>query len=147
MKAAIRFVLMGAVITVGLAMTGASRAQAQQVSFYGTFPLPHGSVSIGIGNPAFAVGAYVPVGYPVYYAPSYGYGFAYGGYWIPARPYGSAWRVCARPYYGNAYYAGYPGGYYGGYYAPYYHGYSAYHGGPHGYHGHGGGHGHGHGGH
>ena len=124
MRNALRYSLISAALLAGLAVTGGSRANAG-VSFSGTFPLPHGQISIGIGDPYFHVGAFVPVGYQVYARSGYGYGFAYNNRWIPVRRYGDAWRVCGSPYFDDVYYndvyyepyygAGY-GGYYGGYY-------------------------------
>ncbi len=172
MRNVLRYVVVSAAISAGLAVTGSSRVDAG-VSFTGTFPLPHGQISIGIGDPYFPVGAYVPVGYQIYARSGYGYGFAYNNRWIPVQPYGHVWRVCGSPYFNDIYYpqvyydpyygVGY-GGYYGGYYvrpSHYYayrggyprggpfHYYSPYHHGDgnwngHGGHGHGG---HGHGGH
>jgi hypothetical protein len=125
MRNVLRHVVMSAALLAGLAVTGGSSAHAG-VSFSGTFPLPHGQISIGIGDPYFHVGAFVPVGYQVYARTGYGYGFAYNNRWIPVRPYGGAWQVCSGPYFDDVYYngvyydpyygAGY-GGYYGGYYA------------------------------
>jgi hypothetical protein len=124
MRNALRHVVMPAALLAGLAVTGGSRAHAG-VSFSGTFPLPHGQISIGIGDPYFHVGAFVPVGYQIYARSGYGYGFAYNNRWIPVRPYGDGWRVCGSPYFDDVYYhrvyydpyygAGY-GGYYGGHY-------------------------------
>ena len=124
MRNVLRYVVMSAALVTGLAVTGGSRADAG-VSFSGTFPLPHGQISIGIGDPYFHVGAFVPVGYRVYARSGYGYGFAYNNRWIPVRRYGDDWRVCGSPYFDDVYYddvyyqpnygAGY-GGYYGGYY-------------------------------
>ena len=167
MKNVLRHVVTSAALVAGLAITGVSRTDAG-VSFGGTFPFPHGQISIGIGDPYFHVGAFVPVGYRVYARSGYGYGFAYNNRWIPVRPYGDAWRVCGSPYfddvyYGSVYYDPYYGAGYGGHYGGYYvhpshryhhygyrggyshHNYSPYHhGGRHGNdHGNGGGHGHG----
>ena len=124
MRNVLRHVVMSAAVLAGLAVTGGSRAHAG-VSFSGTFPLPHGQISIGIGDPYFQVGAFVPVGYQVYARSGYGYGFAYDNRWIPVRPYGNVWRVCASPYfddvyYSSVYYDGYYGAGYGGYYGGYY---------------------------
>jgi hypothetical protein len=125
MRIVLRHVITSAALVAGLAVSGGSRAQAG-VSFSGTFPLPHGQISIGIGDPYFQVGAYVPAGFQIYARTGYGYGFAYNNNWIPVRPYGDAWQVCGRPYfddvyypvvYYDAYYGGGYGGYYGGYYA------------------------------
>lgn len=113
MHAGIRIAIASAALTAGLALTGASQAQAQ-VAVHGSFPVRHGRVSIGIGHPTFRVGTYVPRGYRVYHRPQYGYGFAYRERWIPVRRYGSHWRICDRPYLvGDAYAGGY--GYGGGY--------------------------------
>ena len=165
MRTQFRIAVAAAALMAGLSFAGASRANAG-VSFRGTFPLPHGSISIGIGNPAFGVGAFVPYGYNVAYDPEYGYGFYYGESWIPCRPYQSRWIVCPRPFhntYAGAAYIGGGSGYgyrsYGGYHGqPYDHrdygrgyydrGWDHGHGGSGGHQGegrgHGGGHGHGH---
>ncbi len=77
-----------------------------QVAFGGTFRGPHGQFSIGIGSPAFPVGAYVPYSYArrVYLRPDYGYGFYYDSQWIPCEQYGSRWVVIERPVsYGRGY--------------------------------------------
>ncbi|MEO8431730.1 MAG: hypothetical protein ABI592_09505 [Acidobacteriota bacterium] len=97
MKNGLRIAFASAALTAGLAFAGASRANAQ-VSFRGSFPLPHGRISIGIGDPAFRVGAFVPRGYRVYSRPGYGYGFGYRDRWIPVRRTGSQWLVCESPY-------------------------------------------------
>jgi hypothetical protein len=168
MRNVIRYVVISAALLAGLAVTGGSRADAG-VSFSGTFPLPHGQISIGIGDPFFHVGAFVPVGYQVYARSGYGYGFAYNNRWIPVRPYGGVWRVCGSPYfddvyYSNVYYAPHYGAGYGGYYGGYYvhpshhyayrggypggyshHDYSPYYHGDHSWNGHGNGNGHDHG--
>jgi hypothetical protein len=124
MRNALRHVVMSAALLAGLALMGGSRADAG-VSFSGTFPLPHGQISIGIGDPYFRVGAVVPVGYQIYARSGYGYGFAYDNRWIPVRPYGNVWRVCGSPYFDDVYYSGvyyepYYGAGYGGYYGGYY---------------------------
>lgn len=98
MKTRIRIALASAALVAGLAVAGSSPAAAQ-VAFSGSFPLPHGRISVGIGSPAFAVGSYVPYGYTVIEDPAYGYGFYYGGTWIPVQPYGSSWVIVSRPYY------------------------------------------------
>ena len=59
MRNVLRHVVISAALLAGLAVTGGSRADAG-VSFSGTFPLPHGQISIGIGDPYFHVGAFVP---------------------------------------------------------------------------------------
>ena len=93
-----RIALGSAVLVAGLALAGAAPANAQ-VRFEGSFPLPHGRLSIGVGDPAFAVGGYVPYGYSVIQDPDYGYGFYYGDSFIPCEPYGSRWIVVERPAY------------------------------------------------
>ena len=124
MRNVLRYAVMSAALLAGAAVTGGSSAQAG-ISFSGTFPLPHGQISIGIGDPYFHVGAFVPVGHPIYARSGYGYGFAYNNRWIPVRPYGDAWQVCGSPYFDDVYYQGVHydanygvgyGGYYGGYY-------------------------------
>jgi len=108
MKKFTRIALGSAVLAGGLAIAGASSANAQ-VRVRGSFPLPHGRLSINIGAPAFPVGGYVPYGYNVYEDPEYGYGFEYDNQWIPCEPQGTRWIVVERPYYGY-------GGNYGGNY-------------------------------
>jgi len=122
MKNALRFAAISAAMAAGLAFTGASRAQAG-VSISGTFPLPHGVISIGIGDPFFQVGAYVPAGYRICARDGYGYGFMYRSRWIPVRRYGEYWRVYDSPWYDDVYYsdAYYGGSYYTGRFSPRYH--------------------------
>lgn len=98
MKTGIRIALASAAMVAGLAVAGASPAGAQ-VRVSGSFPLPHGRISIGIGDPFFRVGAYVPYGYTVIDDPTYGSGFYYRSRWIPVRPYGSTWVVCDQPFF------------------------------------------------
>lgn len=119
MKNALRLAAISAAMVAGLAFTGASQTQAG-VSFSGTFPLPHGVISIGIGDPYFSVGTYVPVGYRICARDGYGYGFMYGSRWIPVRRYGARWRVCDSPWYDDVYYndAYYGGSYYTGRFSP-----------------------------
>ncbi|HEY3174106.1 MAG TPA: hypothetical protein VGK86_16180 [Thermoanaerobaculia bacterium] len=138
MQKAIRIVVGSAALVAALAFFVPSRAQAQ-VRFYGRFPLPHGSISVGVGDPyyggygyygyrAFPVGSYVPYGYRVIYRPALGYGFygppfscdlhgIYHSHWIPVRAYGPRYVVIERPFIG---------GYHGGYYGRYSGGYSRY---------------------
>lgn len=94
----IRIALASTALVAGLAVAG-SKPAAAQVSFSGSFPLPHGRISVGIGDPFFRVGSYVPYGYTVIEDPTYGYGFYYRSRWIPVEPYGSTWVVCERPYF------------------------------------------------
>jgi hypothetical protein len=124
MKNGIRIALASAAMVAGLAVAGAKPAAAQ-VSFSGSFPLPHGRISIGIGDPFFRVGSYVPYGYTVIEDPTYGYGFYYGARWIPVQPYGSTWVVVRQPYFRGGYVRPYARPYYGyahsyGYARPYY---------------------------
>ncbi|HMA17925.1 MAG TPA: hypothetical protein VKS03_05765 [Thermoanaerobaculia bacterium] len=100
MKKVTRIALGSAVLAGSLAVAGASTANAQ-VRVRGSFPLPHGRISISIGDPIFPVGGYVPYGYDVYEDPDYGYGFEYDDRWIPCEPRGSRWIVVERPYYGG----------------------------------------------
>jgi hypothetical protein len=96
MKKAIRITLGSAVLAGGLAVVGASPANAQ-VRFEGSFPLPHGRISVGVGDPRFGVGSYVPYGYNVYDNPDYGYGFEYEDQWFPCEQYGSQWVIIGAP--------------------------------------------------
>jgi len=122
MKRSLRIALGSAALVAGLAVAGTSPAAAQ-VSFSGSFPLPHGQISIGVGDPYFSVGSYVPYGYTVIEDPTYGYGFYYQSRWIPVRPYGSTWVIGAQPYFRPGFvarpYAGYGYGYGYGYARPY----------------------------
>ncbi len=134
MRKAIRIVVGSAALSAALAFFVPSTAQAQ-VRFYGRFRLPHGSISVGVGDPyyrgyghygyrGFPVGSYVPYGYRVIYQPTLGYGFysppfycdlhgVYHSHWVPVRSYGARYVVIERPFIG-----GY-GGYYGRSYRPY----------------------------
>jgi hypothetical protein len=95
-----------AAIAGGALLLSVPSSAKGQVAFGGTFRGPHGQFSIGIGNPAFPVGGYVPFPYArqVYLNPDYGYGFYYDSQWIPCEPYGSRWVVIERPVvYGRGY--------------------------------------------
>jgi hypothetical protein len=96
MKRAVRIALGSAVLVMGLAIAGAAPAAAQ-VRFRGSFPFPHGRISVGVADPAFSVGTYVPEGYVVYQDPEYGYGFAYEDQWISCERHGSRWVIVERP--------------------------------------------------
>ncbi|MDQ2969515.1 MAG: hypothetical protein M3R62_08120 [Acidobacteriota bacterium] len=96
MRKGFRIALATAAVAAGLAFAGASPAQAQ-VRFRGSFPLPHGQISIGFGDPYFPVGSYAPSYCPVYAHPRYGYGFTYQSRFIPVRQYRSRWVVVERP--------------------------------------------------
>lgn len=101
----IRIALVTAAMAGGIALAGASPASAQ-VRFRGSFPVPHGRISVGIGAPFFGVGAVVPYGYTVIDDPAYGYGFYYQSRWVPVERYGSSWIVCDRPVFGGRAFAG-----------------------------------------
>src|SRR5262245_11210874 len=86
--------------TAGAAILLAAPSSAKgQVAFQGTFGGPHGTFSIGVGSPAFPVGAYVPYPYVrhVYARPGFGYGFYYGNAWVPVTPYGNRYIVVEQP--------------------------------------------------
>ena len=98
MKNAIRTALSTAALVAALALPGASKASGQ-VYFQGNFPLPHGRISVGVGD--FTVGAYVPYPYvdQIEYVPDYGYGFYCDGAWVPVRQYSRGWVVYRRPFF------------------------------------------------
>jgi hypothetical protein len=100
MKNAVRIALSATALCAGLAFVGASTASGQ-VFFRGNFPAPHGRISVRVGGPAFAVGAYVPSPYvdQIEYLPDYGYGFYCDEGWVPVRRYGSGWVVYQRPFF------------------------------------------------
>jgi hypothetical protein len=104
MSRAIRIAVGSAALAAGLAIAGTSTANAQ-VRVRGSFPLPHGRISVDIGHGGyggFPIGGYVPYGYDVYEDPDYGYGFAYEDQWIACEPRGSQWIIIAAPvYYGG----------------------------------------------
>ena len=104
MNKAFRIALASATMVAGLAVAGAKPAKAQ-VEFHGSFPLPHGRLTIG--HPSFRVGGFVPFGYRVYARPGYGYGFLYRSRWIPVRRYSDRWIVCESPEYAYGYDGGY----------------------------------------
>ena len=112
MRNVIRIALGSAVLAGGLAVVGASPANAQ-VRIGGSFPLPHGRISVSIGDVGFPIGGYVPDGYSVYNNPDYGYGFEYGDEWIPCEQYGTRWVIVASPIsFGHRHYGyGRTGGY------------------------------------
>ena len=101
MKKAIRLSVMSAALA-GVLLVLAPPAQAQ-VRVEGRFRLPHGSISVGVGDPyyygspVFPIGSYVPYGYRVFRQPRLGYGFYYRSRWIPVRPYGRRYIVIERP--------------------------------------------------
>jgi hypothetical protein len=108
------FTLVAALVLAAGAAAVAPSASAQ-VAFRGTFPLPHGVISVGVGNPyyyggsgyygsgyAYASPDYCDPGYTTYYTPSYYPGY-YPRYYV--RPYyrGHRYVRSYRPYrsYGN----------------------------------------------
>jgi hypothetical protein len=134
MSRAIRIAVGSAALAAGLMVAGASAANAQ-VRVRGSFPLPHGRISVNVGGggyggydgygyDGFPIGGYVPDGYDVYDDPDYGYGFAYEDQWIGCEPRGNRWIIIAAPvFYGGHRSYGYGGGYrsygYGGGYRNY----------------------------
>lgn len=101
MKKAVRIALGSAALATGLAFAGASPANAQ-VRFQGSFPLPHGRISVGVGGGGLSIGSYVPERYSVYEDPDYGYGFYDGDQWFSCEQNGSRWIIVERPvYYAN----------------------------------------------
>ena len=121
MKRAIRTAVVSAAFAGALLFLAPSPGEAQ-VRVEGRFRLPHGRISIGVGDPyyrrgyyggyygspAYPVGSYVPYGYRVIRRPRLGYGFyspsfyclAHGVYhthWIPVRSYGRRYIVVQRP--------------------------------------------------
>lgn len=96
MTKAFRIAMGSGVLAAGLAVAGASTASAQ-VRVRGSFPTPHGRVSIDVGH-GFPVGGHVPYGYDVYEDPYYeGYGFAYEDQWFPCERRGAHWVIVAAP--------------------------------------------------
>ena len=91
-----RLALGSAVLVGGLAFAGTSNANAQ-VSFRGSFPLPHGRISVNIGDPVYQVGAYAPDDCDIYQHPDYGYGFVSGERFVPVREYEGRWIVTSAP--------------------------------------------------
>lgn len=118
MKKALRIAVGTAALAAGLAVVGAAPANAQ-VRFRGSFPLPHGRISVNVGGPVygggyydqFPIGGYVPYGYDVYEDPTYGWGFAYDDQWIACEPRGTRFVIIGAP----VYYGGYRSYGYGGY--------------------------------
>lgn len=116
MKKSFRIAFATAAVAAGVALAAPSPASAQ-VRFSGSFPAPHGRVSVRFGDPFFRAGSFVPSRYRVTRHPRYGQGFYYRSRWIPVRSYRSRWVVCDSPV---GYSGAYDDGYYDdGYYAPY----------------------------
>jgi len=86
-----------AILALGL-LFAVPAPMSAQVSFYGSFPLPHGRIAVGVPGPLFRVGAFVPPGYAVILDPTYGYGFYYGDQWIPCERDRGGWIVAQAPY-------------------------------------------------
>ncbi|HKD12390.1 MAG TPA: hypothetical protein VKE50_09955 [Thermoanaerobaculia bacterium] len=99
MSERIRRSLAAAGFVAALALGGVQTAQGQ-VFFQGSFPVPHGHISIGIGAPPFVIGGYVPAPYvgQVVFVPGYGYGFYCDQGFVPVTFYGGRWVVSRRPY-------------------------------------------------
>lgn len=96
MSKVFRIAMGSGILVAGLAVAGASTASAQ-VRIRGSFPLPHGRISVDVGH-GFPVGGYAPYGYDVYEDPYYGgYGFAYEDQWFPCERRGSRWVIIASP--------------------------------------------------
>ncbi|MCA1580699.1 MAG: hypothetical protein LC796_04765 [Acidobacteria bacterium] len=130
MKKSFRIALATAAVAAGVALAAPSSATAQ-VRFSGSFPAPHGRISVDFGDPFFEVGSFVPSSYRVIRHPRYGHGFYYRSRWIPVRSYGSRWLVCDAPVvysgaYDDGYYAPYDGYYSRPYYQPYAYSYRPY---------------------
>ena len=89
-------VLGSAALVGGLALAGASTANAQ-VSFRGSFPLPHGRISISAGDPVYQIGSYAPDNCDIYQDPDYGYGFVSDTAFYPVRQYQGRWVVWSAP--------------------------------------------------
>ena len=122
MSRAIRIAVGSAALAAGLAIAGASPANAQ-VRFRGAFPVPHGRIQVNIGGGgygyggygggygaygAFPIGGYVPYGYDVYEDPDYGWGFVYDNQWFACEPRGSQFIIIAAPvFYGGGGYRNY----------------------------------------
>ena len=102
-----------AALFLGAAALAVAPSASAQVRFRGTFGLPHGVVSVGVGNPYYYSSGY---GYaPDYCAPEYS-GYYYDGYYPSYYP-----RYYARPHYYRSYYRPYRS-----YYRPHYSRYRSY---------------------
>ena len=100
-----------AALLLGAAALAVAPSASAQVAFRGTFPLPHGAISVGVGAPAPYYSGYYAPGYcdsdyytsyypSSSYYPSYSY-YAPGYYYRPHRRY---YRTYVRPYYPHRYY-------------------------------------------
>ena len=122
MQKAIRIAVLSAAVAGGLLFLAPASAEAQ-VRVRGRFPLPHGSISVRVGDPyyrggyygggyygysRYPVGSYVPYGYRVIRRPRLGYGFyspvfvcrAHGlrhAHWVPVRSHRRRYIVVERP--------------------------------------------------
>ena len=92
-----------AALFLGAAALAVAPSASAQVRFRGTFGLPHGVVSVGVGSPYYYSSGYGGYGYaaPDYYAPSYS-GYYYDGYYPSYYP-----RYYVRPHYYRSYYRPY----------------------------------------
>jgi hypothetical protein len=96
MSKLVRSSLGAALVAIGFALASAPAAEAQ-VRFQGSFPLPHGRITIGLPDPFFPLRSFVPDGYSVYDDAQYGYGFSSGDEWIPCERYDGRWMISGRP--------------------------------------------------
>jgi hypothetical protein len=96
MRIAIRSSLTAAVVAAALALAAAPAANAQ-VRFQGSFPLPHGRLSINLPDPFFPLRSFVPDGYSVYDDDQYGEGFYSGDQWYPCERFDNRWVISGRP--------------------------------------------------
>ncbi len=123
MKRAFRIATLGAALGAVSMFLVPSVGQAQ-VRVEGRFRLPHGDISVGVGDPyygrdpnygggyygspAYPVGSHVPYGYRVIERPRYGYGFsspafacrahrAHHSHWVPVHRVRSRWVVVEEP--------------------------------------------------
>lgn len=114
MKRAIQIAMVAAAVAAVVVFLAPSTAQAQ-VRFEGR--LPHGEMTVGVGDPYapvyygspyYPVGSYVPYGYRVIRRSRLGYGFyspsfacrshrVHHAHWVPVRRYRSRWVVIERP--------------------------------------------------
>lgn len=96
MKIATRNSIRALLVATGLALAAAPAANAQ-VQFQGSFPLPHGRISVGVVDPLFPLRSFVPDGYSVYDDPQYGYGFYDDDDWVPCQRFGARWVIAGPP--------------------------------------------------
>ena len=90
------FTLIAALFLGAAALTAPSASA--QVAFRGTFPLPHGVISVGTGDPYYYGDGYS------YYSPDYYVAPGYTGYYYSGYPSYYPRYSYVRPYYGHRYY-------------------------------------------